>query len=130
MCLPTDPTRTAIILNANPNADALHPDAIYRLNIDNDGDCLTDVAISYVFSQPHLRTLTTWISVGNLFSSAMFALLVVYLVRGLHLGAATIGWLLAVINLGFIAPAPPNRRPAPRFRPGAPLTTTMGDFSA
>jgi transposase len=41
-----------IILNANPNADALHPDAIYRLNIDNDGDLLTDVALSYVFSKP------------------------------------------------------------------------------
>src|SRR6266853_4656888 len=41
---PTDPARTVIILNANPNADALHPDAIYRLNIDNDGDCLTDIA--------------------------------------------------------------------------------------
>ena len=49
---PTDPARTAIILNANPTADALHPDAIYRLNIDNDGDCLTDIAFSYVFSQP------------------------------------------------------------------------------
>ncbi|MGB3582145.1 MAG: DUF4331 family protein [Roseiarcus sp.] len=49
---PTDPTRTAIILNANPRADALHPDAIYRLNIDNDGDLLTDIAISYVFSKP------------------------------------------------------------------------------
>jgi hypothetical protein len=47
---PTDPTRTVIILNANPNADALHPDAIYRLNIDNDSDLLTDVAVSYVFS--------------------------------------------------------------------------------
>jgi hypothetical protein len=49
---PTNPSRTAIILNANPNADALHPDAIYRLNIDNDGDCLTDTAFSYVFSTP------------------------------------------------------------------------------
>ena len=49
---PTDPARTAIILNANPRADALHPDAIYRLNIDNDGDLLTDIAISYVFSRP------------------------------------------------------------------------------
>ena len=38
---PADPSRTVLILNANPNADALHPDAIYRLNIDNDGDCLT-----------------------------------------------------------------------------------------
>src|SRR6202142_1762228 len=49
---PTDPTRTVIILNANPNADALHPDAIYRLNIDTDGDLATDVALSYVFSKP------------------------------------------------------------------------------
>jgi hypothetical protein len=49
---PGDPSRTAIILNANPNADALHPDAIYRLNIDNDGDLLTDIAISFVFSKP------------------------------------------------------------------------------
>jgi hypothetical protein len=45
-----DPTRTAIILNANPSADEFHPDAIYRLNIDNDGDCLTDLAFTYVFS--------------------------------------------------------------------------------
>src|SRR6202044_3400588 len=44
--------RTAIILNANPNADALHPDAIYRVNIDTDGDYLTDIAFSYVFSKP------------------------------------------------------------------------------
>ncbi len=49
---PNDAARTVIILNANPNADALHPDAIYRLNIDNDGDYLTDIAFSYVFSQP------------------------------------------------------------------------------
>ena len=50
---PSDPGRTVIILNANPNADALHPDAIYRVNIDNDGDLLTDIAFSYVFSKPN-----------------------------------------------------------------------------
>ena len=49
---PTDKNRTVIILNANPNADALHPDAIYRVNIDTDGDYLNDIAISYVFSKP------------------------------------------------------------------------------
>jgi Domain of unknown function (DUF4331) len=49
---PTNSQRTVIILNANPNANALHPDAIYRLNIDNDGDLLTDVALNYVFSKP------------------------------------------------------------------------------
>src|ERR1051325_7888221 len=48
---PADKNRTVIILNANPNADALHPDAIYRLNIDNDGDYLTDIAFSYLFSK-------------------------------------------------------------------------------
>ena len=35
---PADPSRTVIILNANPLADALHPEAIYRVAVDNDGD--------------------------------------------------------------------------------------------
>jgi len=47
---PADPARTAIILNANPSADGFHPDALYRVNIDTDGDCLTDIAFTYVFS--------------------------------------------------------------------------------
>jgi hypothetical protein len=50
--VPGNPARTVLILNANPNADALHPDAVYRLNIDNDGDYLTDVAYSWTFSSP------------------------------------------------------------------------------
>jgi hypothetical protein len=49
---PADGTRTAIILNANPTAGPLHPDAIYRVNIDTDDDYLTDIAFSYVFSKP------------------------------------------------------------------------------
>jgi hypothetical protein len=63
---PTDPARTAIILNANPRADALHPDAIYRLNIDNDGDLLTDIAISYVFSKPDggKQTVSVFVAKG------------------------------------------------------------------
>ena len=63
---PTDPTRTAIILNANPRADALHPDAIYRLNIDNDGDLLTDIAISYIFSKPDgdKQTVSVFVAKG------------------------------------------------------------------
>ena len=47
---PADPARTVLILNANPEIGGFHPDAIYRLNIDNDGDYLTDIAFSYVFS--------------------------------------------------------------------------------
>src|SRR5260370_14846658 len=49
---PADPSRTVIILNANPLADALHPDAIYRVAVDNDGDLQNDIAFSYVFSEP------------------------------------------------------------------------------
>ena len=64
---PADPSRTVIILNANPTADALHPDAIYRLNIDNDGDCLTDIAFSYVFSKPQngRQTVSVFMAKGE-----------------------------------------------------------------
>jgi hypothetical protein len=49
---PSDATRTVLILNVNPQADALHPDAIYRLAVDNDGDLLNDIAFSFLFSMP------------------------------------------------------------------------------
>ena len=49
---PADPARTVLILNANPNADALHPDATYRLAIDNDGDLRDDITFSFLFSEP------------------------------------------------------------------------------
>ena len=49
---PADPSRTVLILNANPQADFLHPDAIYRLAIDNDGDLRNDISFSFVFSEP------------------------------------------------------------------------------
>jgi len=49
---PANPEHTVLILNANPNADALHPEAIYRLAIDNDGDLRDDIAFSFLFSEP------------------------------------------------------------------------------
>lgn len=69
---PTDPSRTVIILNANPNADALHPDAIYRLNIDIDGDYLADIAISYLFVPPRngSQTFSVLIARGSVARSA------------------------------------------------------------
>jgi hypothetical protein len=64
---PTDPARTVMILNANPNADALHPDAIYRLAIDNDGDYLNDIAITYIFAPPAngRQTFDVFIATGT-----------------------------------------------------------------
>jgi hypothetical protein len=61
----TNPDRTVLILNANPNADALHPDAIYRLAIDNDGDLLNDIAFSYVFSEPQNGRQTVDVFMGT-----------------------------------------------------------------
>lgn len=64
---PADPARTVLILNANPNADALHPDAIYRLAVDNDGDLRNDIAFSYVFSTPQdgRQTVDVYLAVGD-----------------------------------------------------------------
>jgi Domain of unknown function (DUF4331) len=52
---PDDPDRTVLIMNANPftNGDGFHPDAIYRFNIDTNGDDLADVAFSFTFSPPN-----------------------------------------------------------------------------
>lgn len=85
--------------------------------------------LRYVFSQPYLRTLTIWVSAGNLFTSALFALLIVYFVRNLHLGAATIGWLMAVINLGFIAASFVNGALVRRFGVG-PMIAYTGILSS
>lgn len=71
---PANPNRTVLILNCNTFAQAkeFHPDAIYRINIDNDGDCLTDVAISFVFSpaQAGRQSATVYLARGQQARSA------------------------------------------------------------
>lgn len=64
---PADPTRTVLILNANPQADFLHPDAIYRIGIDNDGDLRNDIAFSFVFSEPEdgRQTVDVYLARGD-----------------------------------------------------------------
>jgi hypothetical protein len=64
---PADAGRTVLILNANPMADALHPEAIYRLAIDTDGDLLNDIAFSYVFAEPHdgKQTVDVFMATGE-----------------------------------------------------------------
>lgn len=50
---PDNPDRTVLIMDCNPftKGDGFHPDAVYRFNIDNDGDALADVAFSFTFSE-------------------------------------------------------------------------------
>jgi hypothetical protein len=51
---PADATRTAVILNCNSFTQEaeFHPDAVYRINIDNDHDCENDMAFILTFSKP------------------------------------------------------------------------------
>lgn len=58
--------------------------------------------LRYVFSQPYLRTLTIWTSTWNLFTSSLFALLIVYYVRVLHWGPTKIGLITALAMSGFV----------------------------
>jgi hypothetical protein len=50
---PQSPGKTVLIFDVNPfmtGAD-FHPEAAYRINVDNDGDAQADVAFSFVFSE-------------------------------------------------------------------------------
>jgi hypothetical protein len=62
-----DAERTVLILNANPLANALHPDAIYRLAIDTNGDLLNDIAFSFVYSEPRdgRQTFSVYVAKGE-----------------------------------------------------------------
>lgn len=49
-----DNDKTVLIMDSDPflTGSEFHPDAVYRLNVDNDGDDLADAAFSFVFSDP------------------------------------------------------------------------------
>lgn len=70
--------------------------------------------VRYVFSNAYLRTLTIWTSTWNLFTSSLFALLVVYYVRVLHWGPGKIGVITALATSGFVIGAVINERVARR----------------
>ena len=66
---PDDPARTVLIMNACPftKGDGFHPGAVYRFNIDTDGDALADVAFSFTFS-PYdngRQTATAYYATGS-----------------------------------------------------------------
>ena len=66
---PDSPDKTVLILDVNPfmtGAD-FHPDAVYRINVDNDGDVQADVALSLVFSESNggIQTGTLYYATGS-----------------------------------------------------------------
>jgi hypothetical protein len=66
---PGDPGKTVLIIDANPfmSGKEFHPDGVYRINIDNDGDAQADVAFTFVFSPPAdgRQTGTTYYATGS-----------------------------------------------------------------
>ncbi len=66
---PDNPDKTVLIIDCNPfmTGSEFHPDAVYRLHIDNDADAEADVAFSFVFSQPDdgKQTATAYYATGS-----------------------------------------------------------------
>ena len=66
---PDDPEKTVLIMDSNPftKGKEFHPAAVYRFNIDNDGDALADVAFSFTFSEPKegRQTATCYYATGE-----------------------------------------------------------------
>jgi Domain of unknown function (DUF4331) len=59
---PDNPDKTVLIIDFNPTSapppipapitgPEFHPDAVYRINIDNDGDTQADIAFTFTFSE-------------------------------------------------------------------------------
>jgi hypothetical protein len=76
---PLDHNKTVVIIDANPfwsgrrnvppflMTSGFHPDAVYRVNVDDDGDVQADVAFSFVFSElaDGAQTGTAWYATGR-----------------------------------------------------------------
>jgi predicted MFS family arabinose efflux permease len=86
--------------------------------------------IRYVFGQPHLRTLTVWTSLWNLFTSGFFAIELVYFVETLHWGATKIGIVLALGGSGLLLGSFANERLVARIGIGRMIAYSGILFSA
>jgi hypothetical protein len=75
-----DPGKAVLIIDSNPTVRPpielpstvitkreFHPDAIYRINVDNDGDAQADVAFTFTFSEPRdgAQTGTAYFAMGD-----------------------------------------------------------------
>jgi hypothetical protein len=73
-----DPGKTVLIIDSNPTSapppipapttgPEFHPDAVYRINVDNDGDNYADVAFTFTFSELEdgRQTGVAWYATGS-----------------------------------------------------------------
>jgi MFS family permease len=61
--------------------------------------------LGYVFRHPLMRPMMLWVATSNFFTSMIFAILLVFAVRVLHLSAGTIGLVFSLGSLGTLAGA-------------------------
>ena len=72
-----DPDKTLLIIDSNPTSapppipapttgPEFHPDAVYRINVDTDGDLQADIAFTFTFSafENGRQTGTAWYATG------------------------------------------------------------------
>jgi Domain of unknown function (DUF4331) len=75
---PESPDKTVLIIDSNPTSapppipspttgPEFHPDAVYRINVDNNGDSKADVAFTFTFSEFEngVQTGTAWYATGG-----------------------------------------------------------------
>lgn len=84
--------------------------------------------LRFVLRHPLLRPIVIFVAVSNLFVNMLFAIFLVYLVRGLGLSAATIGIVFSVGNVGSLIGALTATRLARRVGIGPSLiaSATVG----
>src|SRR6185369_15588545 len=75
---PHDPDTTVLIIDSNPTSapppipapvtgPEFHPDGVYRINVDTDGDNHADIAFTFTFSEYEngRQTGTAWYATGS-----------------------------------------------------------------
>jgi MFS family permease len=84
----------------------------------------TMAGLRYVLEHPYLRSIAFCTATSNLFGQLVFAILVVYLVRQLHLTPETIGLIFSLGAVGFLLGALTANRIARRFGVGRTIVGT------
>lgn len=74
--------------------------------------------LRYVVGNPILRSMMLWVAANNFFTTMIVSILLVFAVRDLHLHAATIGWILSLVNIGTLLGAVTATRVARRLGVG------------
>jgi MFS family permease len=80
--------------------------------------------LRYLLGHPFWRPLSITVAVSNYFSTLMFSIFIVYLVRDLELSAQAIGVVLAVSNVGWLLGAVGASRVSNRLGAGRTLVGT------